>query len=117
LVRKKYICGISYESLALYLFLVTVADAEGLSYYSDEALHQYLRLDAARLEKLRRELCQAGLIAYSNPFYQVLSLNNHSSALPPALYENTERQSHSRRGTGIASIGQIIRQALEVCND
>jgi len=35
LVRKKYICGLSYESLALYLFLLTVSGAEGVSYYSD----------------------------------------------------------------------------------
>jgi hypothetical protein len=31
LVRDKYLCGISHSSLALYLFLVTVSDADGLS--------------------------------------------------------------------------------------
>ena len=44
LVRDKHICGISHPSLALYLFLVTVSDADGLSYYSDEAIRTYLYL-------------------------------------------------------------------------
>ena len=34
LVRDGHISRCSHEALALYLFLVTVADAEGLSYYS-----------------------------------------------------------------------------------
>lgn len=39
LVRKKHICGISHSALALYLFLLTVSDAEGLSYYSDDTVN------------------------------------------------------------------------------
>ena len=35
LVRDRHIAGRSAEALALYLFLVTVADGQGLSYYSD----------------------------------------------------------------------------------
>ena len=35
LVRNRLIQGPSPRALALYLFLCTVADAEGLSYYSD----------------------------------------------------------------------------------
>jgi hypothetical protein len=38
LVRDKHICRCSVQALALYLFLLTVADAEGLSYYSDAAI-------------------------------------------------------------------------------
>lgn len=97
LVRKKYICGLSCESLALYLFLLTVGDAEGVSYYSDKAIICYLKLDSVAIEKVRLELCQSGLIAFSNPFYQVLSLNNVSGGLEPASCE--EKRSSPQRSS------------------
>jgi hypothetical protein len=59
----------------LYLFLLTVADAEGLSFYSDPALVRILTLDSAALAQARRELLEAHLIAYEKPLYQVLSLD------------------------------------------
>jgi len=59
----------------LYLFLVTVADAQGLSYYGDPAISQLLSLDAATLIRARQELLAAKLIAYQRPLYQVLSLD------------------------------------------
>ena len=40
LVRDRHIAGKSAEALALYLFLVTVADGQGLSYYSDAGIWQ-----------------------------------------------------------------------------
>ena len=35
LVRERYIDGLSNSAAALYLFLVTVSDARGMSYYGD----------------------------------------------------------------------------------
>jgi len=75
LVRDKYICRLSHPALALYLFLVTVADAQGLSYYGEPSLSQLLSLDAAALSRARQELLAAKLIAYQRPLYQVLSLD------------------------------------------
>ena len=75
LVRDRHICRHSHPALALYLFLVTVADAQGLSYYGDSALSQLLSLDAATLIRARQELLAAKLIAYQRPLYQVLSLD------------------------------------------
>ena len=46
-------------ALALYLVLVTVADAQGLSYYSDESLERMLRLDHARAERRPRAVLPA----------------------------------------------------------
>ena len=40
LVRERYIDQLSHEACALYLFLVTVADAQGLSYYAERSLCQ-----------------------------------------------------------------------------
>ena len=58
---------------ALYLFLVTVADVHGLSYYGDATLARRLRLDALRLGRARRDLIALDLIADDPPLYQVLS--------------------------------------------
>jgi hypothetical protein len=75
LVRDRRICGVSVQALALYLFLVTVADAEGLSYYSDLTIARLLPLDGFALERARQELSAAQLIAYQKPLYQVLALD------------------------------------------
>ena len=42
LVRDRHLSRCSVEALALYLFLVTVCDGEGLSYYSDRAIAELL---------------------------------------------------------------------------
>ena len=75
LVRDRRICGCSAQALALYLFLLTVADAEGLSYYSDAAISRILPLDGPALLGARQELIAAQLIAYQKPLYQVLALD------------------------------------------
>jgi hypothetical protein len=83
LVRDRHIQGRSSYSLALYLFLCTVADAQGLSYYSDTRLGEILGLSGADLRAARGELRGAGLIAWQHPLYQVLSLEP-TPAPPPA---------------------------------
>jgi len=67
--------GRSAPALALYLFLVAVADADGLSWYSEEALCRQLSCGATELQSARTELLRAGLIAYRKPLYQVLDLS------------------------------------------
>ena len=84
LVRDGHIQGRSPEALSLYLLLCTVADAQGLSYYSDPTAGRLLGLESAILRQARTELLQAGLIAYRRPFYQVLSLEPAALATPPA---------------------------------
>jgi len=74
LVRENHINGRSHAALALYLFLVTVADAQGLSYWSENALSRRLRLEVPRLREARAELEAAGLVAYESPVWQVLAL-------------------------------------------
>ena len=75
LVRQRYIERCDPPAAALYLFLVTVADAEGLSYYSDAALMRGLSMSVARLNQARTDLMHAGLIAWQRPLYQVLALD------------------------------------------
>lgn len=109
LVRDKHICALSHPSLALYLFLVTVSDADGLSYYSDESMKNYLRMSDCLLAQSRTELCSAGLIVYSRPLYQVLSLDQgvKLQGNVPAL-ENPAVRGKS----DLISFGNILRQAI-----
>jgi hypothetical protein len=44
LVRERYLDRCNPPAAALYLFLVTVADVQGLSYYSDAAVGRALSL-------------------------------------------------------------------------
>lgn len=74
LVRDRHIRRCSPEGLALYLFLVCVGDAQGLSYYADRTVAELISVDEVRLRELRQELKRVGLIAYKRPLYQVLSL-------------------------------------------
>ncbi len=75
LVRDRHIERCDPPAAALYLFLVTVADGEGLSYYSDAALARCLSMGSARLGQARDDLLRNGLIAYQRPLYQVLALD------------------------------------------
>ena len=70
------------QAWLLYLFLLTVADAQGLSYYGERTLCQRLGLDGAQLTRARAALLRLELIAYRAPLYQVLALE---PAAPAAL--------------------------------
>src|SRR5579871_313758 len=84
LVRDRHIGRCCSDALALYLFLVTVADGQGLSYYGDAAICRILPLDAAALSRARQELMANELIAYQRPLYQVLALPASPASPPPA---------------------------------
>ena len=79
LVREHYIDALSHQACALYLFLLTVADAQGLSYYSEPTLRQRLSLSQATLHQARQELIARHLVAYRRPLYQVLALGPHDT--------------------------------------
>jgi len=75
LVRHDHVRRCDCVALALYLVLVTVADAQGLSFYSDRRLGALLSVRPERLAVAREQLLRAGLIAYEPPLYQVLALD------------------------------------------
>lgn len=96
LVRDKHIGRVSHSALALYLFLLTVADAQGLSYYADTSIATMLHMDANSLQRVRRELIDADLIIYQAPLYQILALDPPRTPLPQPL-----------------SLGEILRHISE----
>jgi hypothetical protein len=79
LVHERYIDRCSHQAATLYLFLVTVADAQGLSYYFDQTLSKRLHMQGNTLQRAREELIEIGLVAYQKPLYQVLSLDSPSN--------------------------------------
>ena len=101
LIRQHRLRDCDHSAWALYLFLVTVADAHGLSYYSDGALTRALKVDGLGLSKARRQLIDAQLIAYQKPLYQVLGLVERSTAPAEPGAEGPVR-----------SVADILRQAL-----
>jgi hypothetical protein len=100
LVRERYIERCDAPALALYLFLVTVADAQGLSYYSEAALSRSLSLEVTRLGQARAVLIRAGLIAYQRPLYQVLALPPPVPTHEPAPAEIEARIEQLRAALG-----------------
>ncbi|MBK9441190.1 MAG: hypothetical protein IPN53_25415 [Comamonadaceae bacterium] len=92
LVQHHLIDRCDSRSAALYLFLITVADAQGLSYYASATLGARLHLSADELALARQQLIELALIAYQAPLYQVLALPGTQTACartpraaPPAL--------------------------------
>jgi hypothetical protein len=83
LVRDHYIDRLSPQACALYLFLITVADAQGLSYYADSSLCQRLSMTHPELHHARQALITQGLVAYQRPLYQVLALGPAPSGADP----------------------------------
>lgn len=74
LVREHYVEKCSLEALALYLFVITVADAQGLSWWSERSLAARLGVEPTCIRRARAELEAADLIAFEHPVWQVLEL-------------------------------------------
>ena len=103
LVRDRHIENCSHTAAALYLFLVTVGDAKGLSYYGDKSIIKYLSMDQNTLNEARADLIRIGLIAWQKPLYQVLSLDRLERE-KPAPRSNIDNP---------LSLGDILEMARE----
>jgi hypothetical protein len=107
LVREGHIERCDVYAAALYLFLVTVADAQGLSYYADAALARGLSMAPGRLSQARGDLIRVGLIAYARPLYQVLALD-----APMAVRASVSPEPVVRRVDDIQAKLARLREAL-----
>lgn len=85
LVRDGHIERCDVQALALYLVLVIVADAQGISYYGEASLARRLSMSAATLLQARADLIRLDLIAYERPLYQVLSLDPPAAVRVPGV--------------------------------
>jgi hypothetical protein len=111
LVQRHFIDRCDARALALYLFLVTVADVQGLSYYGAATLAQRLRLSAQELEAARTQLIALELIAYQAPLYQVLALPGTKAVTRPASPELAAvAPVRSTSNTGPVSLAHLLNQ-------
>jgi hypothetical protein len=135
LVRDRHLCRCSHPALALYLFLVTVCDGQGLSYYSDASIMRLLKFDPPGLARARQELIDAKLLAHQRPLYQVLALEASAKQVqPPAGLsdpvaanspgaQSTPRTSPQSSPTSLPEPGeptrldQILRRLIDSAQD
>ena len=113
LVQRHLIDRCDARAAALYLFLVTVADAQGLSYYGNASLMQRLHLGTEDLAAARGQLIGLELIAYQAPLYQVLAISvpaavRAASSSPTATSPTSPAP--PRDSTGPISVAQLLGQ-------
>jgi hypothetical protein len=107
LVQQHFIDRCEARSAALYLFLVTVSDAQGLSYYGAAALAQRLHLSEEQFAAARQQLIELELIAYRSPLYQVLALPGTVAAAHPT------RRARAAVGGQPVSLASLLQQAQQ----
>jgi hypothetical protein len=103
LIRDRHIEHCTHPAAALYLFLVTVGDAKGLSYYGDKSITKYLSMDQHALQEARANLVRIGLIAWQKPLYQVLALDT----------AKREKQPPRSNMDNPLSLGDILKMARQ----
>jgi hypothetical protein len=92
-----YLEQLSHEATLLYFFLVTVSDAQGLSFYGDRRIETLLKMSEDILDRARGALIDIGLIAYRPPLYQVLDIK----PLDPLIVHAPS--------TGSVAIGSLLK--------
>ena len=103
-LRDGFWASLEHHQLLLYLFLILVADRNGLSYYSHDKICTLLRISVDEYILARNSLIKKDLIAFDGHLFQVLSLpeNPPIDACVP-LNSKNEMQKHDP-----ATIHQLI---------
>ncbi len=101
LVRNKHMQYCETKAWAMYLFLVTVGNAQGISWYSSSSIAKLMNVPECILIDARRQLEDSGLIAFDPPFYQVLDLVDWKPV------DQTQIRTPS---SGPESIGELLRR-------
>ena len=110
LVQRHLIDRCDARAAALYLFLVTVCDAQGLSYYGSASLMQRLHLSTEELGTARQQLIGLELIAYQAPLYQVLAISVPAAARASSTSPAATSSPSPRDSTGPVSVAQLLGQ-------
>ena len=118
LVQQHFIDRCDACAAALYLFLVTVSDAQGLSYYGSSTLARRLRLSDEQFAAARQQLIDLELIAYRSPLYQVLALPGSVAApVPDAAARRAPATTGANTGANTndqpVSLATLLQQAQQ----
>jgi len=80
LMRNGFMETMTHQDIALYLFLILVADKNGVSFYRKEKICEAVSLDFSQFEIAKDRLVNMKLIAFEG--YSVLSPNGYYQVLP-----------------------------------
>ena len=112
-LRDGFWSRLSQHDLLLYVFLILVADRNGLSYYGYDKICTLLRLTLDEYLVARGALIENDLIAFDGHLFQVLSLPR-----APASTSQLALQSPAQMAQGDpATIRQLIRDSLGAHDD
>ncbi len=80
LMRNGFLETMTHQDMVLYLFLILVADKNGVSFYRKEKICEAVSLDFSQFEIAKDRLINMELIAFEG--YSVLSPNGYYQVLP-----------------------------------
>lgn len=107
-LSKGFFATLTHHELLLYVFLILVADRNGLSYYSYDKICTLLRISVDEYILVRDALVEKDLIAFDGYLFQVLSLPEK-----PALDSCkplTSRKDMAKYDP--ATVGQLVAQSF-----
>jgi hypothetical protein len=107
-LRNGFFTSLVHHELLLYLFLVLVADRNGLSYYSYDKICTLLRISADEYILARDSLIKKDLIAFDGSLFQVLSLPEKPSV--DSCKPLTSRKDMERYDP--ATVGQLVARSF-----
>jgi len=103
-LREGFLSSLSHHELILYVFLVLVADREGLSYYSYDKICEVLKIDLNDYLGARDGLIGHDLICFDGVIFQILSLP--STPISKRCEERRKPHEH-------VQIGRLFKNMLE----
>jgi len=107
-LRDGFWVTLSLHELVLYLFLVLVADRNGLSYYSFDKICSLLQISTDQYILARNTLIDKDLIAFDGHLFQVLSLPQKAVTQPAKPLKTQQDMEEADPVT----IRQLIRNAI-----
>lgn len=102
-----FLAALPQKELLLYLFLITVSDRHGLSFYSYDSICSLLQMDLDQYINARNGLTDKDLIAFDGTIFQVLDLPT-TPAIP-----STHHQPLPVHEKNQAAIARIIDQSIK----
>ena len=101
--------SLTHHELLLYLFLILVADRNGVSYYSYDKIYSLLRISMDEYLNARNALIDKDLIAFDGYFFQALSLPEKPVTQPSRLLKSQEQMERYDPATIRNIIGQSLK--------
>lgn len=103
-LRHGFWSSLSHHELLLYVFLIMVADRQGLSFYSYDKICSLLAIGVDEYILARDELINKDLLAFDGTFFQVLSL-----PAEPVRHTRLLRDEKDMRREDPATIHQLMQ--------